>query len=143
MLISPADELAGKGLESSLFDYLPSASRIFFDEPREFYAALERQSRRYREFIKAARQEDAARPALALLDRAQLETGLAQHTVIFHSFFPANPAQTQAGLYAHISQIEMEPFYKRHDGLFTRLQEWLDHDYTVRLAVKPAARGKN
>ena len=137
LLISPADELAGPGLPCTLLDYLPPASRIIFDEPREFYQALERQSRRYQEFLKAARQEDAGRPALALLDREQLEAGLEKFSLVYHTFFPANLPQARVAFYQHISQQEMEPFYNRYDSLFSRLQEWLDHKYTVRLAVKP------
>ena len=136
LLISPADELRGDNLNSTLLDYLPEASRIFFDEPRAFYQALDRQSRRYREFLKEARKEDAGRPELALLDRASFIGKLTRHTIIYHSFFPGNIPQVNVALYEHVAQKEMEPFYKRYDSLFIRLEEWLAQQYTVRFAIK-------
>lgn len=139
ILISPADELRGEKLTGTLLDYLPEGSPIFFEEPRTFYQTLERQSRRYREFIKEARREDASRPELGLLDRGTLVAGLSRHAVIYHSFFPGNIPQVSVAWYEHISQKEMEPFYKRYDSLFIRVQEWLAQQYTVRFAVKNSA----
>jgi len=139
ILISPADELAGEDLNSTLSDYLPAGSRIFFDEPRDFYKALDRQSRRYREFLKEARRENPGQKELALLDREELINSMDKHTVIYHSFFPANIPQASVALYEHISQKEMEPFYKRYESLFSRLKEWLENKYTVRLAVSHEA----
>lgn len=139
VLISPADELAGDELQSTLLDYLPARSRIFFDEPREFYQSLDKQSRKYREFLKEARKDDSGRKELALLGREQLVAGLDKHSVVYHSFFSANIPQVSVALYEHISQKEMEPFYNRYESLFIRLQEWLAHKYTVRLAIKHEA----
>ncbi|NMC27299.1 MAG: transcription-repair coupling factor [Syntrophomonadaceae bacterium] len=139
VVISPADEIAGAGLTSSLLDYLPPDSRIFLDEPGEIYNALDRQSRRYREFIKEARKEDNRRAELVLLDRERLDTSLDQHPLVYHSFFPGNPAQLRPAFYAHISQIEMEPFYHQPETLFNRIADWLAHDYTVRIAVRSSA----
>jgi len=136
LLISPADELRGEKLKSTLLDYLPEASRVFFDEPRMFYQALDRQSRKYREFLKEARKEDASRPELAILDRFALTGSLDRHNIIYHSFFPGNIPQVSVALYEHVAQKEMEPFYKRYDSLFIRLQEWQTQEYTVRFAIK-------
>ncbi|MFA7079127.1 MAG: transcription-repair coupling factor, partial [Syntrophomonas sp.] len=137
--ISPADELSGDELKSTLLDYLPAHSCIYFDEPRECYQVLDRQSRRYRQFLKEARQEDRERRELSLLDRETMVDGLAKHTVIYHTFFPANIPQAQVALYEHVSQKEMEPFYQRYESFFTRLQEWIASHYTVRLAVRKEA----
>ncbi len=139
VLISPADELVGDELQSTLLDYLPTSSRVFFDEPREFYQSLDKQSRKYREFLKEARKEDSGRKELALLGREQLVADLDKHSVVYHSFFPANIPQASVALYEHISQKEMEPFYHRYESLFTRLEEWLVHKYTVRLAIRHEA----
>ncbi|MEA4924794.1 MAG: transcription-repair coupling factor [Syntrophomonadaceae bacterium] len=136
LTIPPADELRGENLHSTLLDYFPENSRVFFDEPRIFYQTLDRQSRRYREFLKEARKEDANRPELALLHRDAWIEALNRHTIIYHSFFAGNIPQVSVAWYEHIAQIEMEPFYKRYDSLFVRLQEWLAQDYTVIFAVK-------
>ena len=134
--ISPADELVGDKLQSTLLDYLSGNSCIYFDEPRECYRVLDRQTRRYRKFLKEARKEDKERQEMSLLDRDSMVEGLAQHTVIYHSFFPANIPQARVVLYEHISQKEMEPFYQRYESLFTRLQELIAGQYTVQLAVR-------
>lgn len=136
LTISPADELRGEKLTSTLLDYLPENSQVFFDEPRVFYQTLDRQNRRYREFLKEARKEDSNRPGLALLNREVFLNALSKHTIIYHSFFAGNIPQASVALYEHIAQIEMEPFYKRYDSLFVRLKEWLAQQYTVFLAVK-------
>jgi transcription-repair coupling factor (mfd) len=136
LTISPADELRGEKLQSTLLDYLPENSLVFFDEPRLFYQTLERQSRRYREFLKEARKEEANRQELTLLNRDAFLNILSKHTIIYHSFFAGNIPQVNVALYEHIAQIEMEPFYKRYDSLFIRLKEWLTQQYTVFLAVK-------
>ena len=139
LLISPADELSGDELSSTLLDYFPDTSRVFFDETREFYQNLDKQSRRYREYIKQARKEELSRRELPLSDREQLERGLEKHPLIYHSFFPANIPQARVSLYEHISQKEMEPFYNRYESLFKRIEDWLAQEYTVRLAIGQAA----
>jgi transcription-repair coupling factor (superfamily II helicase) len=139
VLISPADELVGDELQTTLLDYLPARSRVFFDEPREFYQILDKQSRKYREFLKEARKEDSGRKELVLLGREQLVADLDKHSVVYHSFFPANIPQVSVALYEHISQKEMEAFYNRYESLFTRLEEWITHKYTIKLAIRNQA----
>ncbi|MDD4801355.1 MAG: transcription-repair coupling factor [Syntrophomonas sp.] len=136
ILISPADELVGEDLDSTVLDYLPVRSTVFFDEARSFYQHLNKQSRRYREFIKEARRENSDREELSLLERDKLVADLVNHTVVYHSFFPSDIPQANVAVYEHISQKEMEPFYNRYDSFFTRLAEWLKQKYTVRLAIK-------
>lgn len=135
LLITPADELQGDSLQSTIIDYLPVSSCIFFDEPRECYQILERLVRRYRGFVKEARKEEDGYPELNLLDREALVSGLAGHNLIYHSFFPGNIPQAQVDLYEHISQREMEPFQQRYENLFERLREWVDQQYTIQVAI--------
>jgi transcription-repair coupling factor (superfamily II helicase) len=140
VMIGPADELAGEQLTGSLFDYLPENALIFFDEAREFYNALDRHSRRYRQLLKEARQDDKKIRELPLLSHDDIVKGLDNYPVCYHSFFPGNIPQARVALYQHISQQEMEPFHIRQDSLFPRLRDWLDKQYTVRLAVNSETR---
>jgi len=133
--VGPADELVGDDLSSSLLDYLPLASRIFFDEPRDCLQLLERMTRRYNGFVKENRKEKGDYRALDLIDQNALLASLEHHHIIYHSFFPGNIPQAQVGLYEHISQREMEPFHQRPEILFERIKEWLASGYSVRLAI--------
>lgn len=136
LLIGPADDLGGGDkLWSSLLEYLPVSSPIFFDEPRDCFQLLERMIRRYNGFVKEARKEDGTYRELNLIDREYLTSALASHSIIYHSFFPGNIPQVQVGLYEHISQREMEPFHQRYENIFARLQEWLAGGYSVQLAI--------
>jgi len=140
LLIGPADELPGEGLSNSLLDYLPDNTRIFFDEPRDFYHSLERLSHRYQDFIKALRREDEQRPRLNLLGRADLIKAMERYPVVYHSFFPNNAMQVNTSLYEHISQQEMESFQHRYEVFFKRLQEWQTSGYTIRISIKSEAQ---
>ena len=133
--IGPADELSGDKQEATLFDYLPAACPIFFDEPRECYQLLERLRRRYQGYVREARKDDVSYQELSLVDRETLVNALSPRRLIYHSFFPGNIPQVQVGLYEHISQREMEPFHQRHENLFKRLQEWCAGGYSVQIAI--------
>lgn len=135
VLITPADELRGDHLQSTIIDYLPMSSCILFDEPRECYQLMQRLARRYQGFAKEARKEDEGYPELNILDRNTFDSGIARHRLIYHSFFPGNIPQVQVAFYEHISQREMEPFQQRHESLFERLKEWADQQYTIQIAI--------
>ncbi len=139
ILVHPADELGGKSAEGSLLDYLPANSLIYLDEPRDFFNALEKQTRRYNDYLKEARKEEKMIRQLSLLGPEKLRQSMTLHTVIYHSFFPGNIPQVQVGLYKHIAQIEMEPFHNRLESFYPRLREWLAKDYTVTLAIRNKA----
>jgi len=134
--ISPADELNGKNLSATLFDYLNIDVPVIFDEPREFYQAFERELKRRRKGLKEAHQEGKEIKELNLVERELLAAHIDERTVIYHTFFPGNIPQVKVALLEHISQKEMEPFYNNHELLFSRLKEWLQKDYTVKLAIK-------
>ncbi len=133
-------KLRASATEASLLDYLPQNSLIYFDEPRDFFNSLDKQSKRYRETIKEARKEKE-RPSgeLILLSPEKLRKSISQQTVVYHSFFPGNIPQVKVGLYKHIAQREMEPFHNRLESLYPKLQEWLDQNYAVTLAIKNKA----
>lgn len=139
IIINPCDEIEGSATESSLLDYLPHNSLIYFDEPRDFFNSLDKQSRRYRESLKEARKEEKTIRELALIDPEQLRHTISRHTVIYHSFFPGNIPQVKVGLYKHIAQREMEPFHNRLENLYPRIQEWLEQNYAVKIAIKNKA----
>lgn len=134
--IIPADELHDKKLDSSLFNYLHEGTRIFFDEPRDFYRAFDRETKRFEKLIKEMRKENREIRALELLDRESIAQQAGSFPVIYHSFFSGNIPQVKTALIEHISQKEMEHFYGSQEILFSRLREWLEKKYTVRLAVK-------
>ncbi len=136
VVIHPCDEI-DKGLSSaSLLDYLSPHSLVFFDEPRDFYHALEKQSKRYRDHLAETRSEDKQTTVLPLLTGEKIRTAVSRHRIIFHSFFAGNIPQVQVGLYKQIAQREMEPFHNQMENLYPRLQEWLAKDYEVVLAIK-------
>ncbi len=139
IIIHPCDEIEGVTTEASLLDYLPQNSLIYFDEPRDFFNSLDKQSKRYRETIKEARKEEKTIRELILLSPEKLRKSISQHTVVYHSFFPGNIPQVKVGLYKHIAQREMESFHNRLESLYPKLQEWLEQNYTVTLAIKNKA----
>jgi len=136
IVIHPCDEIQGAAAEASLLDYLPDNSLIYFDEPRDFFNSLDKQSRRYRDYLKEARKEEKSIQELSLLSPEKLRQSISQHTVVYHSFFPGNIPQVKVGLYQHIAQREMESFHNRLESLYSRIQEWLKQNYTVILAIK-------
>ncbi|HWP98179.1 MAG TPA: transcription-repair coupling factor [Syntrophomonadaceae bacterium] len=134
--VLPADEMARKGLQASLFDYLVGEGLVFFDEPRDFYKTWERSLKRYRETIKEAHKEGKSVPELEPQDREVWSAQLDKRQVLYHSFFPGNIPQVQVGSLEHISQQEMEYFHNNLELLFSRLSEWLSRGYEVQMAVK-------
>lgn len=136
IVIHPCDEIEGAAAEASLLDYLPHNSLIYFDEPRDFFNSLDKQSRRYRDYLKDARKEEKTIRELSLLSPEKLRQSISQYTVVYHSFFPGNIPQVKVGLYKHIAQREMESFHNRMESLYPRIQEWLQQNYTVILAIK-------
>lgn len=136
VMIHPCDEIENASSAASLLDYLPSRSLIFFDEPRDFYNALEKQSKRYRDHLLEARKEDKSIAALQLLGADDIRGALGGQTVIYHSFFAGNIPQVKIGLYQHIAQREMETFHNRMESFYQRLQEWQANNYEIILAIK-------
>ena len=136
VMIHPCDEIENASSAASLLDYLPPRSLIFFDEPRDFYSALEKQSKRYRDHLAEARKEDKSIVALQLLTADDIRSALGGPVIIYHSFFAGNIPQVKVGFYKHIAQREMETFHNRMESLYQRLQEWLARDYEVILAIK-------
>lgn len=134
--IMPADEMSGQDLEASLINYLPPGSLIFFDEPREFYKNWDRGLKRYRETIKEAKRDGKVVQELNPWPRDMLAEQLKKHSLVYHSFFPGNIPQVQAGLMEHLSQREMEYFHNSLDMLFSRISEWRSRGYDVHLALK-------
>lgn len=134
--IVPADEMSGPDLEASLVNYLPPGSLIFFDEPREFYKNWDRGLKRYRETIKEAKRDGKMIQELKPLSRDLLTDQLNKYPLVYHSFFPGNIPQVQAGLMEHLSQREMEYFQNNPDMMFSRISEWLSRGYQVHLALK-------
>lgn len=130
IVIPPADELACGEHTATLLDYMGQAL-VFFDEPREFYKSLERQGKRYQEYLRQALREEKNHRQLSLIKREDILQGLESHPIIYHSFFPGNIPQVQVKLYEHIAQKEMEPFHNRYEVVFERLREWLKNGYTV------------
>lgn len=134
--IVPADEMAGKDLSSTLLDYLPPNTLVFFDEPRDFSKNWDRNLRRYREILKELQREGKTAHKVSSINREYLEKRLERLTVVYHSFFPGNIPQVKVGMMEHISQKEMEYFHNNLERLFTRLSEWLERGYQVIIAMK-------
>ncbi|QGU00537.1 Transcription-repair coupling factor [Candidatus Syntrophocurvum alkaliphilum] len=136
VIITPADELQGEKLESTLMDHFSKDITIFFDEPREFFKTYDRETRRYNEFKKEAEKEEKDIKKLYLTNRNELSEIINKKTVIYHSFFPGNIPQVKVAMLENISQKEMEPFYNNYETLILRLKEWLQKNYTVKVALK-------
>ena len=134
--ISPADELYGDKLESTLLNYLPANAAIFMDEARDFYRAYEKNLRRHREFIREAKDEGKIIHEPVVQGLEKLQETLKTRPVIYHSFFPGNIPQIQVAMMEHISQQEMEPFYTNLDIFYSRIKEWQEKGYSVQIAVK-------
>jgi transcription-repair coupling factor (superfamily II helicase) len=134
--ITPADELYGDELKSTLFNYLPPDTAIFLDEARDFYRAYEKNLRRHREFIREAEQEDRIIRKPVVLKIEKLREAIKSRPIIYHSFFPGNIPQVQVAMMEHISQQEMEPFYANLDIFYSRIKEWQEKGYSVQLAIK-------
>ena len=135
-VIHPCDEIEGATTAASLLDYMPPHSLIYFNEPRDFYNALEKQSKRYRETLKEAHKEEKNIQELKLLSPEKLRHSIARQRLVYHSFFPGNIPQVKVGFYKHIAQREMETFHNRMESLYPRLQEWLEKDYEIILAIR-------
>ncbi|MDD2511015.1 MAG: transcription-repair coupling factor, partial [Syntrophomonas sp.] len=134
--ILPADELYGDRLASSLLAYLDKSSPVFFDEPREFHKQFKRSVRRYREALKEARKDGKIIREIKLLEREDLKEEIETHSVIYHAYFPSTIPQVEVASLQHISQKEMEPFYRQYETFFTRIKEWQKKNFEVILAVK-------
>ncbi len=134
--IVPADEMAGTELSATLLDYLPARTLVFFDEARDFYKTWERGLKRYRETIKEVLREGKPVVELIPLDRGDIEEALKPFQMVYHSFFPGNIPQVKVGFMEHITQKEMEFFQNNLEILMTRVSEWLQRGYQVRIAVK-------
>lgn len=139
LVITPADELALFDLTATLFDYLPSGTPVFLDEPVEFERRLDKSGKRYRDFIREARRKETEVKEIATIDGAYFKDQLSRHPVVYHSFFPGSVPDVKVALYQHISQKEMEPFHHYYQAFFTRLQEWAEKGFTVELALPPGA----
>jgi transcription-repair coupling factor (superfamily II helicase) len=134
--ILPADELYGDELTASIFSYLDESSSVFFDEPREFYKQFKRSARRYRESLKEARKDGKIIREIKLLDSEYLKKEIEAHSVIYHAYFSSTIPQVAVASLQHISQKEMEPFYRQYETLFARIKEWQGKGLKVILAVK-------
>ncbi|MEA1962442.1 MAG: transcription-repair coupling factor [Bacillota bacterium] len=139
MRIGPADELGG-GTSVTLLDYVNEEMMVFFDEPREVYKKLEKNRRRYQTYLKEAKREEKEIKALKLVEQETLMEQIKALPVVFHSFFPGSIPQVQVALYEHLSQKEMEPFYKRFDVLQSRLEEWTRAGYSIQIAIHNEAQ---
>ena len=140
LIIPPADELSNGEYSATLLDYLPDGL-VFFDEPREFYKALERQGKRYQDYRRQALREEKELRELKLTRRSDMLSVLEKHPIIYHSFFPGNIPQVEVQLYEHIAQKEMEPFQNRYETVFERIHSWLENGYTVLASFsRPAAK---
>lgn len=138
LVITPADELAFDELESTLLEYLPLGAAIFLDEPAEFERMLEKTGKRYRTFIREARDKNTRVKEIATVD-SSLINDIKERGGIYHSFFPGSLPEVKVGMYQHVSQKEMEQFHNHYETLFIRLKEWIDRGYTVQLAIASGA----
>ncbi len=138
LILTPADELAFAEPAATLLDYLPPRAHLFVDEPGEFERLLEKAGKRYRTFIREARNKDTRVKEMATVGNS-LREDMRKRTAIYHSFFPGSLTDVAVGMYQHISQKEMEPFHQNYETLCSRLQEWLKRGYTVQLAVPGGA----
>ncbi len=134
--ISPAHELAGQALESTLFDFISEESSLFVDEPRETINNLDQHIRRWRESIKEAGANAKPIKDLSLMESKELQEKLNKRSVIYHAFFPSSNIPVKAGMLEHISQKEMEYFVDEYERLFKKLQEWQDKSYSIHLYIK-------
>lgn len=139
LTITPADELYGEGLESTLFDYLSADSWVFFDEPREFMKQYERARKRYQAAIREARREEKRVQELTTLTREQLTDAIHSRPRLYHSFFPGNIPQAQVSLMEHVSQQEMEPFFSQLSVLYNRIQDWTKKGYHIYIVARGRA----
>lgn len=134
--VTLADELAPVNAETHFLDYVEPDVTIFVDEPGEVAKSLERQARRYREFLDAARQKEQPVKTPAMVSWEETESLIRKHPVVYHSFFPRRLDNISLGFYEHISQKEMEPFFAYPELVNRRLKEWLENGYAVTFAVR-------
>ena len=136
LAVFPADELHGQQLSATLIDYLNNGSLILFDEPRSFYKTFERKIKRYKTAIKEANILEKKIKELPLLEREEIAQAIKNHTIVYHSFFPGNIPQVEVAMLEHIAQKEMEPFYTNYQLLFTRIKDWQNKNFAVKLAIR-------
>lgn len=134
--VVPADEFQAPELEATLLDYLSPEVPIFFDEPRDFLRSLEREARRYQDFLREARREGKEIRELPLVLPKDLNQRVGNHPVAYHSYFPGNIPQVQVALMEHVSQQEMEPFYHNLSTFYSRLADWQKKGYRIQIAVR-------
>jgi len=136
IMVFPADELCGEKLTATLLDYLGRDNLIIFDEPRSFYQTFEKVIKRYKATVKEAHELGKKLIELPLLNREKISWSISEHTVVYHAFFPGNIPQVQVAKIEHISQKEMEPFFTNYSLIFTRIKEWQNKNFAVKLAIK-------
>lgn len=135
IIIGPADEICVNEPASTLLNYIQADTLVFFDEQRDFYKVMEKNKRRYKQFVKEAQRENKKVPEISLLEKEEISEWIKNHVTVYHSFFPGSIEVDRVDFYEHISQQEMEPFYRRYESFFTRVKEWREKNYTVKLFI--------
>lgn len=136
LLVLPADEIRPKQCSASIFDYLSDQTLLFLDEPQKFFDLFERSAKRFASYIQQERQENPEQPEITLLSKKALKEYLASFPLLYNQYFPGNLEQNSFSFYEHISQQEMETFFRHYDSLLGRLNEWLQQGYKILITYK-------
>jgi len=136
VLILPADEIRPEQCSASIFDYLADQTLVFLDEPQSFFDLFERSAQRLAKYIQEERKENPEQAEIPLLSQEELKDYLSAYPLIYSQYFPGNTEQRIFSFYEHISQQEMETFFRHYDSLIGRLKEWLQQGYKVLITYK-------
>ena len=136
LTVSWADEMAVPQADAHFLDYLAPEVPIFLDEPRKFISVLEKQGRRYRDFLQSAQEQELVVEAPESVSWNETDRLIRQRPLIYHSFFPGSLENTAVDFYQHISQKEMENFFAHPEVVSRRIREWVAGGYIVNIAVQ-------
>ena len=129
---------------ATLFDYLPADTLLFIDEPLRIQEEYERQQQRLGKYWEEAAEEQAGLPELSLFSFETIQKKYARKARIFHCYFPSQAVFADTLQFReHISQQEMESFFRREDIFFERLRQWKKNGYTVCFSIPNEARREN
>jgi transcription-repair coupling factor (superfamily II helicase) len=136
LTVSWADEIAVPLAEAHFLDYLAPEVPIFLDEPRKFISVLEKQGRRYRDYLQSAQEQELVVEAPEQVSWDETDRLIRQRPLIYHSFFPGSLENVAVEFYQHISQKEMETFFVHPEVVSRRIREWVAGGYVVNIAVQ-------
>ena len=135
--ILPIEDMAhAHEQKASLFDYLPENTLLLVDEPLRIQEEYERQKKRLEQYWTSAQKENDQMPELCTCDFQHIKKQTSRMTRIYHCYFPSQAVfAPQLQFNEHISQQEMESFFRREDFFLERMHQWVKSDYTIQFLI--------